>query len=206
MPRKRNDELNEATSQAIKDTARRLMADLASKVNRPNPHASDDHAFEQGEYRPALQVSTDGFAAYPEAVDLAFGAHVRYGQIIKDYRNAEQPGRYAPPEMIATERRSIRGIENLFTICTSHVERHNLTIRTFMKRFARLSLGFSKKFGNLKAAAAMFLAYYNYCWRPRFADNSGQRGRRRVPPAMAAGVTDRLWRLEDLHERVSEYL
>jgi hypothetical protein len=51
-----------------------------------------------------------------------------------------------------------------------------------------------------------FPAYHNFCWRPRFADNIGKRGRRRVPPAIAAGVTDRLWTLEDLYERVSEYL
>ncbi len=182
------------------DNARRLMMDLAGKLRMPRPHESDDHAFEQGEYRPVVQISTDGFAAYREAVDLAFGAHVRYGQIIKDYRNADQPGRYAPPEMVATERRNIRGIENVFTICTSHVERHNLTIRTFMKRFTRLSVGFSKKLENLEAACGLFIAYYNYCWRPRFPDRSGKSGRLRVTPAMASKVTDRLWRLEDLFE------
>lgn len=76
-----------------------------------------------------------------------------------------------------------------FTICTSHVERHNLTIRTFMKRFARLSLGFSKKLDNLESAVALFLGYYNFCWRP---------GTMRVTPAMAAGVTSNLWTFDDL--------
>jgi len=62
------------------------------------------------------------------------------------------------------------------TICTSHVERHNLTIRTFMRRFTRLFLGFSKKLGNLEAAVNLYMAYYNFCWRPRKSD--GQRGYR----------------------------
>ena len=75
------------------------------------------------------------------------------------------------------------------TICTSHVERHNLTIRTLMKRFTRLSLGFSKKLENLEAACAVFLAFYNFVWRTRDANN----GRTRLPAAMAAGVIDELW-------------
>jgi IS1 family transposase len=184
------------------DNARRLMTDLASRLVMPSPHESDDHAFEYGVYRPVVQLSTDGFAGYPEAVDLAFGAHARHGVIIKDYRNAEQPGRYAPPEMVGTERRSIRGIEDLFTICTSHVERHNLTIRTFMKRFARLSLGFSKKLECLQAACALFLAYYNFVWRTRFPDGSGRPGKLRRPAAMMAGVTDRLWTFQDLFDEL----
>ena len=69
----------------------------------------------------------------------------------------------------------------------SHVERHNLTIRTLMKRFTRLSLGFSKKLENLEAAVAIFLAYYNFCWRTRMPEKSG---RTRLPAAMAAGVTE----------------
>jgi hypothetical protein len=98
-----------------------------------------------------LTLETDGFQAYPEAVDLAFGPYVKYGTIIKDYRNATQPGRYAPPEMVGTERRSVFGIreDEERSICTSHVERNNLTIRTLMKRFTRLSLGFSQEAGGL---------------------------------------------------------
>ena len=120
----------------------------------PTPHASDPHGYQAGGYVHITQISTDGFPAYPEAVDLAFGPYAKYGQIIKDYRNADQPGRYAPPEMVGTERKGIFGIreDEERSICTSHVERHNLTIRTLMKRFTRLSLGFSKKLENLEAA------------------------------------------------------
>lgn len=182
------------------DNARRLMKDLAGRVTLPKPHQSDDHAYKTGNYLYVTQISTDGFAAYPEAVDLAFGPYVKYGQIIKDYRNAEQPGRYAPPEIVGTERKGIFGIreEEVRTICTSHVERHNLTIRTLMKRFTRLSLGFSKKLENLQAACAMFMAYYNFVWRTRNAEE----GRTRIPAAMAAGVVKDLWSFEDLFNAV----
>src|SRR3954470_14085092 len=93
----------------------------------PNPHAGDAHGFEPAKQLIVTQVSTDGFPGYPEAVDLAFGQYVKYGKIIKQYRNATMD--YTPSEMIGTKRRGIFGIEDseLRTICTSHVERHNLT-------------------------------------------------------------------------------
>jgi hypothetical protein len=91
---------------------------------------------------------------------------------------------------------TIRMNENeMDTICTSHVERNNLTIRTFMKRFARLSLGFSKKLENLAAATALHMAYYNFVWKPSTLKGSA--------PAMAAGVTTRLWSFDDLFSEVS---
>ena len=166
----------------------------------PKPYDSDPHGFRAGGYLHVSQLSTDGFTGYPEAVDLAFGPYAKYGQIIKDYRSADQPGRYAPPEMIGAERRGIFGIRESEerTICTSHVERHNLTIRTLIKRFTRLSLGLSKKLENLEAACAMFLAYYNFVWRTRDANE----GRTRLPAAMAAGVTRSLMSFEDLFDRV----
>jgi hypothetical protein len=169
--------------------ARQLMVDLASRLTWPTTHASDAHAFQAGGYKPVTQISTDGFAAYPEAVDLAFGPYVKFGTIVKDYRNANMP--YTPSEMVGTKRTAKRNIgeRELRTICTSHIERHNLTIRTFMKRFTRLALGFSKKLENLESAIALHLAYYNFCWRP---------GKMRVTPAMKAGVTQSLWTFNDL--------
>ena len=154
---------------------------------------------------PIVQISSDAFAAYPEAVDLAFGPYVKYGQLIKDYRNTDQPGRYAPPEMVATERRSVFGMNEFEepTICTSHVERHNLTVRTLLRRFTRLALGFSKKLENLQAAVAGFMAYYDFCWRTRYPDDSGKAGRYRPPAAMLAGVTDHVWTFEELFETVA---
>jgi IS1 family transposase len=188
------------------DNARRLMMDLAARLVMPHPHASDPHAYQVGGYVPVVQLSTDAFAAYPEAVDLAFGPYVKYGTIKKDYRNADQPGRYAPPEMVGTERKGVYGMreDEERTICTSHVERHNLTIRTLMKRFTRLCLGFSKKLENLEAACAMFLAYYNFCWRTRYPDGSGKPGKRRPPAAILAGVTDHVWTFKELFSEVTD--
>lgn len=171
------------------DNARRFMVDLASRLTVPRPHASDIHAFRAGGYRPIVQISTDALAAYPEAVDLAFGPYVKYGTIIKEYRNAKII--YTPGEIVGAKRRPVFGMDDgqVGTICTSHVERNNLTIRTFMRRFTRLALGFSKKLANLEAACNLHVAYFNFCWRP---------GKMRITPAMAAGITPHLWRFDDL--------
>jgi IS1 family transposase len=172
------------------DMARRFMVDLAGRINLPR-------GTDTGERAGIIpQISTDGLNVYPEAVDLGFGAYCRYGQIIKDYRNTEQPGRYGPPEMIGTERREIFGNVPLATICTSHIERLNLTTRTLLKRFTRLSLCFSKKLENLAAAVAIFVAYYNYCWMHKSLPGT---------PAMAAGVAAHPWTMEELYERVMQF-
>ncbi len=83
------------------DNARRFMLDVASRLVFPNPHAADNHAYKAGSYQTIIQLSTDGFAAYPEAVDLAFGPYVRYGTIIKEYKNANMI--YTPSEMVGTK-------------------------------------------------------------------------------------------------------
>ncbi len=90
----------------------------------------------------------------------------------------------------ASERRQLIGASDLdlYSICTSHVERNNLTLRTFMRRFTRLSLGFSKKVENLAAAVALHVAHYNFCRVHKTL---------RTTPAMAAGLTDELWNLDD---------
>ena len=183
------------------DMARRLMVDLAARLEMPRPQDWWNTAFDK-----VVQISTDGFKAYPEAVDLAFGPYCKYGTIIKDFRNVDRPpGNYSPGQIISVERKARFGMseDEMDTICTSHVERQNLTIRTFMKRFARLSLGFSKKLENLAAASALHFAYYNFCWRPRYQDWSGQPGRLRPTPAMMAGVTGQLWSFGDLFSEVS---
>ena len=171
------------------NAARRMMVDLASRLTRPTAVQSDARNYSRPGYQPVTQISTDGYNAYPEAVDTAFGPYVRYGTIIKDYRNAVMP--YTPSELVGADRRCRFGEFDPFSICTSHVERNNLTIRTFMRRFTRLSLGFSKKLENLAAAVALHVAHYNFCRR---------HGSLRVTPAMAAGVTNKLWSLGDLIE------
>lgn len=149
--------------------------------------------------QPIVQISTDGFAAYPEAVDLAFGPYVRYGTITKEYRNAKIV--YTPSEMVGTRRTGIRGIKGREqrTICTSHVERLNGTQRVFLKRLNRLTLCFSKKLRNLEAAFAMFAAYYNYCWQTR---KPGKSGTNRPTAAMMAGLSGHVWSFDELFDLV----
>jgi transposase-like protein/IS1 family transposase len=181
------------------DNARRFLMDVAGRLEFPNPHASDAHYFAVGGYRPVVQISTDGFPGYPEAVDLAFGPYARYGVIIKDYRNAKMI--YTPSEMVGTKRTGIRGIRGREqrTICTSHVERLNGTQRLFLKRLNRLTYCFSKKLANLEAAFAMFAAWYNFVWQTREKGNSGKL---RPTAAVMAGLTDHVWSFDELFAEV----
>jgi IS1 family transposase len=165
----------ETTDAFIRDLKKRLVVPFALGEDRP-------------------QLSTDGFMPYQPAIRRHFNGAVRHGVLIKQY--ADNTGRCAPPRLANTERININGIGNLRTICTSHVERNNLTIRTFMKRFTRLALGFSKKVENLAAATAMHCAAYNFVRVHKTL---------RCTPAMAAGLTDRLWDFGDLFDAVAEH-
>jgi transposase-like protein/IS1 family transposase len=181
------------------DNARRFMLDVSLRLKTPRPHESDDHAFQKGKYRQIVQISTDGFAAYPEAVDLAFGPYAKYGTIVKDYRNASM--QYTPSEMVGTKRTAHQGIreDEIRTICTSHVERLNGTQRLFLKRLNRLTLCFSKKLENLEAAFAMFAAYYNFCWQTR---RPGTSGKKRPTAAMMAKIAGHVWSFNELFREV----
>ena len=137
-----------------------------------------------------IQLSTDAFSPYADAVERAFGAEVDYAQIVKQY--AEQDagrGRYSPPEVISIETTVLQGDPRPERICTSYVERNNLTFRMQMRRFTRLTNGFSKKLANLRAMVWLWIAYYNFC---------RIHGSIRVTPAMAAGITDHVWDLAEL--------
>lgn len=135
-------------------------------------------------------MSTDAFRPYVEAVESAFGADVDYAQIVKVYE-AENPGpgRYSPPKVTGVEITEIAGRPERSRVCTSYVERHNLTVRMQLRRFTRLTNGFSKKLANLKAMLALYFAWYDFC---------RIHGSLRITPAMAAGVTDRVWDLIEL--------
>ena len=137
-----------------------------------------------------VQLSSDQLSAYVEAIELAFGAGVDYGQVVKTYE-AEPigPGRYSPPKVTRADRIIISGSPTLSKISTSYVERQNLTIRMQMRRFTRLTNAFSKKLENLKAAVALHFAHYNFVRIHKTL---------RVTPAMEAGVTNRLWSIGDL--------
>lgn len=143
-----------------------------------------------------VQLTTDGQHAYLEAVDEAFGANIDYAMLIKMY-GQERPGeaRYSPAKCIGCERKPINGKPKAEDVSTSMVERQNLTMRMNMRRFTRLTNAFSKKIDNLKHAVALHFMYYNFV---------RQHQTLRVSPAMAAGVTDHLWELEDIVKLIEE--
>jgi hypothetical protein len=143
-----------------------------------------------------VQISSDSLRSYVDAVERAFGADVDYGQIVKFYdADPIGPGHYAPPRVTGVERTVIAGSPDKRLIPTSIIERQNLTMRMSMRRFTRLTNAFSKKLENLQAAVGLHFARYNLV---------RVRKTLRVTPAMAAGVTDRLWSLEELVEQTSK--
>jgi len=139
-----------------------------------------------------VQLSSDGLRLYVEAVEESFGSDVDYAQIVKSYE-AEPigPGRYSPPKVVSVKKEYITGNPDLGIASTSFVERQNLTMRMAMRRFTRLTNAFSKKVENLRAAAALHFAHYNFVRVHRTL---------RVTPSMEAGVTDRLWNIRELVE------
>jgi len=137
-----------------------------------------------------FQITTDGFAAYPEAIHYSLGTRVDYAQLIKVYGSpTDGEHRYSPPEVIESIPVPRMGFPVPQRICTSHVERQNLTMRMCIRRLTRLTNAFSKKWENLKAALALYFVYYNFV---RIHQTL------RITPAMASGLTDHVWTLSDL--------
>ena len=137
-----------------------------------------------------VQLTTDSRAAYLEAVEGAFGGDIDYAMLTKLY-GAERAGeaRYSPAKCIGAERIPIVGNPDRRHISTSFVERQNLTMRMGMRRFTRLTNGFSKKIENLEAAVALHFMHYNFC---RIHQTL------RITPAMAAGVADHVWEIAEI--------
>lgn len=140
-----------------------------------------------------VQISTDGLAAYENAIDAAFGADADYGQIIKNYGSLENSDnrRYSPPEFVSCEKKVVVGRPNWDLISTSYIERLNATTRLHMRRLTRLTLAFSKKRENFEAAVGLHFAYYNFVKRHNTL---------RCTPCMEAGVTSEFWTVGDLVE------
>ena len=140
--------------------------------------------------RQPFQVTADGFPAYPSAIDTTLSDRVDFAQLIKVYRaTPEGERRYSPAEVVSMEVVPVVGTPDSDRICTSHVERQNLTMRMQIRRFTRLTNGFSKKWENHWAALCLWFAYYNFC---RIHSSI------RVTPAMEAGITDRILDLAEL--------
>jgi IS1 family transposase len=137
-----------------------------------------------------VQITSDGHRAYLEAVEAGFGDDVDYAQLIKLYGEVPHPaGRYSPAQINGTKTFCCTGNPDPNHISTSYVERQNLTMRMSMRRFTRLTNGFSKKVENHTHAVSLHYMHYNFARIHKTL---------RITPAMAADVTDRLWAIEDI--------
>lgn len=142
--------------------------------------------------RNRVQLTSDGHSPYLQAVEGAFGADVDFAQLVKIY--GEPTGRtnerrYSPGECCGTKKRAVEGNPDPAHVSTSFVERQNLTMRMHMRRFTRLTNAFSKKIENHAYAVALHMMYYNFVRIHKTL---------RVSPAIAAGVSDRLWEIGDI--------
>jgi IS1 family transposase len=146
-----------------------------------------------------VQVTTDGHKAYLEAVEEAFGTECDYAQLQKIYGapSDEEQRRYSPARCIGCEMKTVSGDPDPKHVSTSFVERHNLTMRMGMRRFTRLTNAFSKKLQNHGAMVAIHAVYYNYARIHKTL---------RITPAMAAGLSDHVWTLEEIVMMADNYL
>lgn len=158
--------------------------------NKDLPTAKDFIADLAGRLSNRVQLTTDGNSAYLQAIDAAFANDIDYAILNKLYSN-ESAGerRYSPAKCIGTKKVRMVGNPNKKDISTSFVERQNLTMRMSMRRFTRLTNGFSKKVDNHCLAIALHFMYYNFCRIHKTL---------RVTPAMEAGITKDIWEIEDL--------
>lgn len=145
-----------------------------------------------------VQLTTDGHKAYLQAVEDAFGADVDYAMLVKLYgepKGRENERRYSPGECCGTIKGTVQGCPNPRHVSTSYVERQNLTMRMSMRRFTRLTNGFSKKIENHAHAIALHFMFYNFGRIHKTL---------RVTPAMQARIADHVWSLEEIAALVPE--
>ena len=153
-------------------TAHEFMTDLAGRLKK------------------RVQLTSDGLKLYLTAVEDAFGSEIDYAMLVKIYgAPSEGQKRYSPAECLGCERKSITGDPDPKYVSTSYSERLNLSVRMTNRRYTRLTNAFSKKLENHFAAAALGYFAYNFI---------KIHSTLRMTPAMAAGVTDRLWEVSDL--------
>ena len=149
--------------------------------------------------RNRVQLTTDGHRAYLHAVESAFGADIDYAMLHKIYAGpaaAEDQCRYSPATCLGVDIRVVQGQPDTRKASTSYVERQNLSMRMGMRRFTRLTNGFSKKVENLAHAVSLHYMYYNFA-RPHATLTKNNEGRK-TTPAMAAGITNRVWTVRDI--------
>ena len=136
-----------------------------------------------------VQLTTDGLKAYLEAVEGSFGCEIDYAQLIKIYGASQEEVRYSPAQCLGCETKRVMGSPDAKHISTSYVERQNLSMRMGMRRFTRLTNGFSKKIENHIYAVALFYMHYNFCRIHKTL---------RCTPAMEAGITNHVWGVEEI--------
>lgn len=140
-----------------------------------------------------VQLTSDGLKVYFEAVEGAFGCDIDYAMLVKTYAASQEETRYSPPVCTSCERKPVMGKPDPVHISTSFVERQNLTMRMGMRRFTRLTNGFSKKVENHAYAVAIHYMHYNFCRVHQTL---------RVTPAMEARLTDHVWTIEEMLDKV----
>ncbi len=137
-----------------------------------------------------LQITTDAHKPYLTAVEKAFGGDADYAQLHKIYGASEaNEARYSPATCIGCDMKTVSGVPDPDHVSTSFVERQNLSMRMHMRRFTRLTNAFSKKIENHGHAVSLYFMFYNFCRVHQTL---------RVTPAMEAGLTDHVWRIEEL--------
>ena len=189
MDKAMNPEYGDAyTYTALDPASKLLVCFLVGKRDAPNTEqfVSDLSKRINGE----IQLSTDGWSPYVPSIQRSFGNRATHAELIKVYAS-ESPGsgRYTPPKVIGTRINERLGVPNRSKVGTSYVERMNWTIRCSVRRYTRLTNGFSRKVENLRAAIALWFGYYNFC---------RIHGTIKVTPAMEAGLTEKIWTLKEL--------
>lgn len=144
-----------------------------------------------------IQLTTDGFGIYLNAIEKAFAGAVDYAMLVKVYEGMDvmDQRRYSPSRFLSADKRRINATPDISEVSTSHLERQNLTMCIGMRRFTRLTNGFSKKIENLAYAVALHLMFYNFGRIHKTL---------RVAPAMEAGIADHVWTLEEIAALVKD--
>jgi hypothetical protein len=136
-----------------------------------------------------VQLTTDGFKVYLEAVESAFNADIDYAMLSKVYGSDPAEKRYSPAKIVSSTTEVITGSPNPRHISTSFVERQNLTMRMSIRRYTRLTNAFSRKLENHAASVALHYMHYNFC---RIHQTL------RVTPAQEAGLAQHVWSMEEI--------
>jgi len=174
------------------DADSKLIISYLTTSTRDGGHAHEFMRDIAGRLANRVQVTTDGLNAYWDAVCNVFSCNVDFAQLIKIYGpDYAGEGKYSPAECVGIKVKTRTGDPDPAHISTSFVERSNLTMRMNMRRFTRLTNGFSKKVENMQHAVALNFFHYNFCRLHKTL---------RVTPAMEAGLTDHVWEIENLVE------